>query len=128
MDLTQEQILEMTETIARACGMDARIATDSAYGFKYVSTNFGKFRPEYLWDDAMIAAHELEVGRIHIDPDVIGRNLMWLVRLGRGSDDDSYAYIGLHTCKLTAFLIALHEAAKSKLEGYRQEENEDAKS
>lgn len=121
MDLTQEQILEMTETIARACGFHCERIKSHVYRVEMLSgeeESFSIFDPFESWDDAMKADDALEIGPLHFIPKVENMERCWLVGLGHYP----YGYQGEHADRLTAFFIALHEVAKYKLEGYQNED------
>ena len=119
MELTREQLLEMTETIARACGW--KPLNDGVFvhleNTEDFMGNLESFEPFISWDDAMKAEDAMKIGPLHFIPKVKNMERCWLAGLGHYP----YGYQGEHAGRLTAFFLALHEAAKAKLEGCQNE-------
>lgn len=92
MDLTKEQILEMTETIARACGLSV-----------------GELNFRWDWNDFH---HVCDKYGLHVI--VLGYHSasnQWLAELWLHGDMWDYK----HSDKQTAAFLALHEFAKWKI-------------
>lgn len=108
MQLTDKQKLEMTETIARACGWDLKRWSNTPKDRNGVSR--GGFSPFTEWNDAMRAADALEVFDISMEE---GTDWSCCMHANDGSGD---AYHYHHPDRLTAFCLALYEIAKVELE------------
>lgn len=127
-ELTSQQILDMTKTVARACGWGESKDTDG-YGIIYRALKGKKdrvwsgdylvedltFEPQDNWNDFFIACDAMGVDSIQIDHrcDDDWWVALWSEkRHASGADDIDES----HPDKQTAAFIALHEFAKWKLE------------
>lgn len=110
MQLTDKQKLEMTETIARACGW--RITNISSHPkpfIKCMETGMKNFEPFTDWNDAMRSADALFPEEILF---------AWNDEKGAWKAEVACYHFNYswHTDRLTAFCLALVKIAKAKLE------------
>lgn len=122
MTLTDNQKLEMTKTVARACGWkpdEYQLNGICVPGVKITRTTvaceIGPFNPFADWDYAMRATDALGVKYSRISWEGMSnchRVALSLEPLGMVSE----VKVKHHPDRLTAFCLALHEIAKAKLE------------
>lgn len=113
-DLTDERKLQITEDIAFTMGLDYFISMSCNAKCIYERLGDGEcspFNPFTDWNDAMRAADALGVFDYHIEKGTGG----WLCDI-YGNDGSGRQYFGSYSDRLTAFVMALHEIAKAKLE------------
>lgn len=123
-ELTYEQITEMTETIAHACGWGKTKDTDG-YGIIYRALKGKKdlvwsgdylvddltFEPQDDWNDFHLACDAMGVDSIEIEHNEDDSWTVDLYEMGRESIKR-----GSYSDKQTAAFMALYEFAKWKLE------------
>lgn len=118
MTLTDDQKLEMTETILKAMGSSTYREKNEVYRVEMLSgeeESYFLFRPFTDWNDAMRAADALGCANIEFECNCMSRDeLEWECKLYPVESCDET--IVTHPDRLTAFALALVEIAKAKLE------------